>query len=284
MTITERIAVTGASGFVGRALMPVLATRGVPLDRATLGRSVNDVAETLLNCAAVIHLAGRAHRFGDQNMDDYMTDNVALTDHVLNAARNAGVKRFVFVSTIGVHGNATHGQPFRESDTPAPHNPYTKSKLLAEEHVRVFCAAHHMDWCIIRPPLVYGLDAPGNIGTLQKLIRLGVPLPFKNCGNRRSLIAVDYLARILEWAAAAPNAANRIFVVSDGIDRSTGGILQTLAAQMGTRVRLFAFPQKILRFTFGKRLAPLWDDLQVDATAVHTAMQDSVNSQDRMSA
>jgi nucleoside-diphosphate-sugar epimerase len=193
----------------------------------------------------------------------------------LRAAHAAKVTRFVFVSTIGVHGNATHGTPFRESDTPAPHTIYAETKWAAEQQVVAFCTAHGMEWCVIRPPLVYGPKAPGNIGTLQKLIRLGVPLPFRNSDNRRSLIAVEYLGAVLQWAATAPKAANRLFLVSDGIDRSTGGLLQTLAAQMGTRVRLFPFPQKILRFVAGKRFAPLWDDLQIDATAIHTAMRDA---------
>jgi nucleoside-diphosphate-sugar epimerase len=269
MTTHTRIAVTGAGGFVGRTLVRALGGRAMALDRTALSGDI-----TIAGAVAVVHLAGRAHRFNDTDRDAYVADNVALTARVLRAAYAAKVTRFVFVSTIGVHGTATHGTPFRESDTPAPHNIYAETKWAGEQLVMEFCAAHGMEWCVIRPPLVYGPNAPGNIGKLQKLVRAGVPLPFQNSDNRRSLIAVDYLGAILHWAATAPNAANRLFLVSDGIDRSTGGLLQTLAAQMGMHVRLFPFSQKILRFIAGKRFAPLWDDLQIDATAIHRAMRD----------
>lgn len=276
-----KIVITGANGFVGRHLVPVLAAKNyeiILLTRADFNWDDTVLAQKCHGAQAFIHLAGRAHKGGekkDEHEAVYHLDNVLLTRRSLELAQQSGVKQFIFLSTIGIYGQRHRGNPFVESDAPNPDTPYSRSKLEAEKEIIEFCRVHAMDWTILRPPLVYGADAPGNIGLLQKLIRLasrfGLPLPFASIRNRRSLICVTHLCKIITRCLTSEKSRNQAFNLADSSDRSTPDLLRLLAAQDGRKLRLWPFPVSLLRLGArltgqSKRLSPLWEDYRVDAT------------------
>jgi len=272
-------AVTGASGFIGQRLVPFLQAQGdgvTPLPRALFEREDTVLADAIKGADAVLHLAGRAHRFyrETQNSDDYFFDNVALTERLLAAAKTARVKRFVFVSSIKVNGPRTYGAPFRENDPASPKDPYAQSKHLAEMKIVKFCEENRIEWVILRPPLVYGRDAPGRIAVMRRMIAGGMPLPFANIRNKRSAVSIENFCAILRMAATTAQAANQLYLVADGVDRATPEFLRLLAALDQKRLRLFPFPQALLRSFFKmtgqyEDLETLWEDLQIDTTKLH---------------
>jgi nucleoside-diphosphate-sugar epimerase len=201
-------------------------------------------------CETVVHLAARAHVLNESS-DDPLTEfrrvNVDMTRACAEAAAQAGVKRFVYVSTIGVHGNATTSKPFRATDELAPHSPYAVSKQEGESAVFSIGRATGMEVTVIRPPLVYGPHVPGNFNSMMRWIQRGVPLPLGSVtGNRRSLVALDNLVDLLITCTNHPAAANEIFLVSDGEDLSTTSLLRRLGLAMGKPARLVSVPPSLL--------------------------------------
>jgi nucleoside-diphosphate-sugar epimerase len=256
----QKIVVTGASGFIGRALVAHLATLGHPV--VALSRSPADsggmqevrlpdyldvpfLAHLLHDASVVIHLAARAHQTGKGAMQDeaLFDDNVQTTQALLAAAGQAGVARFVFISSVGVNGNQTHGAPFTEDDTPAPAEAYARSKLRCEQRVEDAGVPH----VIIRPPLVYGAHAPGNFGRLVQAVARGMPLPLGSVHNARSLVALDNLLDFITLCTAHPAAVNQTYLVSDGEDISTTRLLQRTAMASGRPARLLPVPVALLR-------------------------------------
>jgi nucleoside-diphosphate-sugar epimerase len=285
------ILITGASGFVGRALMKRLQadqwfsvraavrslsrldqTAGAVIETGDLG-SVVDWQTALQGIDVVVHLAARAHMMQDTTANplaEHRKINVEGTLNVARQAQNAGVKRFIFLSTIKVNGEQTPlGRPFRAEDNPSPVDAYAISKREAEDGLRELCSNSTMDFVIIRPPLVYGPGVKGNFLTLLRWLDKGLPLPLASIHNKRSLVAVDNLVDLIITCIDHPAAANQTFLVSDSEDLSTPELLKRTAAAIGTRVYLLRAPVGLLHFAaqcFGKTAAihRLCGSLQLD--------------------
>jgi nucleoside-diphosphate-sugar epimerase len=264
-----KIAITGATGFIGRALVAAARTQGHEVQALSrqAGADYEDapsLAAVFAGADVVVHLAALAHRRG-AGLD--FDGNVRSTRAVAAAARAAGVGRLVFVSSIGVHGNVTRGKPFTEADEPAPAEPYARSKLQAEREVQ----SAGIEWVVIRPPLVYGAHAPGNFGLLVRAVARNWPLPLGAIRNRRSLVGVGNLCDFILACAGSPRAANQVFVVADGDDLSTPDIVREIARGLGKPARLLDVPPALVRLaaTLAGRKGVaqgLCDSLQVDAS------------------
>ena len=224
----------------------------------------------------VIHTAARAHVMKEDHADPaaiYHLMNVTLTEQLVQAAAEAGVKRFVFISSIKVNGEATYEKPFTESDTPAPMDDYGRSKWAAEQALTEIGIQTGMEIIILRPPLVYGPGVKGNFASLIKLVKKGVPLPFGAVNNRRSLIALDKLVSAILTAATHPAAANQTYLVADDEAISTTRLIRLIAEAQGKKVWLIPVPVSWMKFAAGllakKAMADrLFGSLEVDASKI----------------
>lgn len=263
------IAVTGSSGFVGRHLVSWLVSRGLRtiavsrssdslLPGGALLRSLRDysavsvIADAFQGAHAVVHLAARAHvmRSGPRHAEiaAYQRANIDGALLCADAALQAGCRRFVLVSTIGVNGNSTNGRPFTEDDAPSPREPYSYTKWQAERAVSMRLAGSNMELVIVRPPLVYGQGCHGNFRALINLVKLLPVLPFGAIGSLRSYIGIENLCSALEMAALHPDCANSQFVLSDGEDICLASLVRQLADCMGRmHVPLFNVPPVLLK-------------------------------------
>jgi UDP-glucose 4-epimerase len=197
---------------------------------------------------SVIHLAGRAHVFHEQDADPAAAYRHANTDVALSlarAAKAAGASRFVFMSTVKVYGERFI-HPLTERDPTAPEDDYGRTKLAAEEGLRAICADGAMTYTIIRSPMVYGPRGKGKLRRLARLVKTGLPLPLASVRNRRSIVAVDNLADILARCADDPNAANETFLVADGAPIFTPQMIRGIAAGLKAPARLLPFPPGLL--------------------------------------
>ena len=222
---------------------------------------------------AVIHLAARVHVMRDSAREPLVEFHHVNTEGTLNLARQAaaaGVRRFIFLSTIGVNGNSTlHGKVFVPTDTPCPHDPYSLSKYEAENGLHSIAQSTGMEVVIIRPPLVYGANAPGNFGKLTRLVAKSLPLPLGSINNRRSLVGIDNLVDFIITCLEHPDAANETFLVSDGEDLSTPDLIRRMARAMNRPARLFPVPVWALQagaslLGKGDAVQRLCGNLQVD--------------------
>ena len=252
-----RVLVTGANGFIGQALCSMLIGSGVAVNRSVRRSPVagdefvvgdidgsTDWRMSLAGCDAVVHLAGRAHQLDDQALDPleaFRRVNVQGSLALFSQAAAQGVKRFVHLSSIGVNGTQTV-EPFTEEDVSRPCESYAISKLEAEVGLIKLAAETGVELVIIRPPLVYGPDAPGNFGRLLRWMRKGIPLPLGAIHNRRSLVALGNLTDFIAVCLKNPAAANQIFLVSDGEDISTTDLLKRIAFLMKKSDRLLPVP------------------------------------------
>ncbi|UFS71301.1 NAD-dependent epimerase/dehydratase family protein [Geomonas sp. RF6] len=227
----------------------------------------------------VVHLAARVHVLREDSSDplsEFRKANVEGTARLAREAAAAGVRRFIFLSTIGVHGNRTlPGAPFRENDPASPHNDYSLSKWEAEEELRRLSREVAMETVIVRAPLVYGPAAPGNFRTLLDLVHRKVPLPLGAVRNERSFLYLQNLVAALALCAEHPAAAGKTYLVSDDDATSTVALVQTLAAALRTSPRIFPVPVPLLRVTGeilgkGSAVAGLVDSLTVDSSAIRS--------------
>jgi nucleoside-diphosphate-sugar epimerase len=286
------ILVTGAGGFVGTALSRTLVSRGVAVlgavrNGAGLGKiAVGDLdagtdwRAALKGCDAVVHLAARVHVMSDQSHDPilaYRTVNVDATMNLARQAVDAGVKRFVFVSSVKVNGESTRARPFRGSDVPMPGDPYGQTKMEAEQGLQELARETGLEVVIVRPPLVYGPGVKANFLNLMKLVQIGVPLPFGRVSNLRSMVAVDNLVDLLIVCSTHPHAPGNIFMVSDGADMDMKALVTQIASAMNRRVLFMPIPlgfmvaiAKLLR----KQgvLDRLLSSLQVDMTLTQATL------------
>jgi nucleoside-diphosphate-sugar epimerase len=286
-----RILVTGASGFIGNALVKRLLSqavfRSVTLAMRRIGPkwpegvqqcivgsldAANDWSTALEGISAVVHCAARVHLLSEKAvnpLDDFRHTNVQGTLNLARQAAGAGVRRFVFLSSIGVNGAETFRSPFTAELEVAPHSPYAVSKYEAELGLHALAVETGMEVVIIRPPLVYGPDAPGNFGSLLRWLERGIPLPLGTIHNQRSLVALDNLVDLIVTCITHPAAANQTFLVSDGEDVSTTELLRRMGKAMGRPARLVPVPVGLLKLAaamLGKRdvAQRLCGSLQVD--------------------
>ena len=275
------VLVTGASGFIGRAACAAFARRGWQVHAAVRDGAIIEGAQTVLGSLeqgwpvdgvdVVVHLAGIAHQVhGKAAESTYRALNCEATERLASAAIQAGVRRFVFMSSIKVNGERTPiDRPFHASDTPQPEDRYARSKRDAERTLAGLDGK--MQIAVVRPPLVYGPGVRANFLRLVRLVDRGLPLPLGAIRNRRSLIYVGNLADLIVAAASAPAAAGRPLLAADGEELSTPQLVSEIARALGTPARLIGVPVGLLRLggaLTGKRaeIGRLVDSLVVDAS------------------
>ncbi|SDI52554.1 UDP-glucose 4-epimerase [Bradyrhizobium sp. Rc2d] len=255
--------VTGANGFLGRHIVPALAREGWSVRRAVRSPEGTD-GEVVINSIgpetdwqaalegvdAVVHLAARVHYKNEEHAVQLYRDvNVDGTLHLARYAATAGVRQFIFISTVLVHGRSNDGRaPFSESDVPTPRGLYGTSKAEAEAGLRALARDSDMKISVIRPPLIYGAGAKGNFALLTRAVRRGLPLPFAAIRNRRNFLSVQNLSSfILHRLGHSDPASNfEIFLLADRERVSTPEFIACLARASGKSARLFGIPPKLL--------------------------------------
>ena len=260
-----KILITGATGYLGSTVARHLIQAGKNVVRTGRRKSSSDKSQyisrelrsntdwsdVLKGVSHIVHTAARVHVLNERSKDPLEAFREVNVEGTLNLARQAlqaGVKRFIFISTIGVNGSKTiKGNTFSENDIPHPHNNYALSKWEAEQGLAKIAAGTNMEVVVIRAPLIYGPNAPGNFGRLIKLVKLGIPLPFSNVKNRRSLIAIDNLVQFISLALSHPFAANKTYLVADDELLSTPEILRSIAAFNHKKLFLMPFPVFLMR-------------------------------------
>lgn len=287
----SRALVTGATGFVGAQLCPILAQHGWQvacvgrysskgactegLEEVLLPLSSEDILwqDALRSVSCVVHLAAHVHQMRDQRQGAnlYNEVNVAGSQFVAEQAARVGVRRFVYLSSIKVNGEGGDPTPYRAENAPNPLDDYGRSKWQAEVALRDLCARSGMELVIIRPPLVYGPGVRANFKRLLHLAELGVPLPLGSIDNRRSLVNVWNLVDFIETCMTNPRAPGSTFLISDGEDLSTPQLLRKLSYLMDRPSRLFRFPPRALYrlaqwVGLGPEMKRLCESLQVDIT------------------
>lgn len=287
------VLVTGANGFIGRKTVHALRRHDWQVRAALRKRNwvaavppdvhctvvgdigpATDWSAALKGVDVVIHVAGRAHIVHETAAEPPLMFRYVNTLGTLKLAREAakaGVRRFVYVSSIGVNGSVTHDKPFSESDMPRPESIYAQSKWEAEQGLWQLQADADMEVVVVRPPAVYGYGAPGNLPRLIQLIRRGIPLPLASVHNLRSFISVENLAELLVSCAGHPGAAGELFIAAGGEDVSTPELIGYLADGLGCQAHLWSLPVGIIRM--GSSIAgnlpavsSLCDSLQVDVS------------------
>jgi nucleoside-diphosphate-sugar epimerase len=297
--ISSRILVTGASGFIGQHLCPFLVDKGrnvvaclrtesslgtlvqrkesIEIIRTPRLQSARDIVNELRGVEVIIHLGGRAHVMREHSVDplaEFRAANVETTRILAHAAIEAGVRRFVFVSSIKVNGESTDRSPFTADDTPRFCDSYGQSKFEAEECLRNSADGSAMEFVIVRPPLVYGPGVKGNFLSLLKSVHSGIPLPLGSLKNKRSLISIFNLVEFLNVVIDHDAAANNRFVVADQQDVSIPELIRSICILMRTSPQLLPCPVPVLRLlglVSGKRRAVqrLCEPLIVDRSKVN---------------
>ncbi|SAK74552.1 putative epimerase/dehydratase WbiG [Caballeronia pedi] len=293
----RRIAITGANGFVGRAVSRALLTRGIAVtglvrrdaqcEPGVDARAINSLdalaPDAFAGCDAAIHLAARVHVMADAKsqaravLDAYRATNVDGTLAAADAARRAGVTRFVLMSSIKALGERDPGRPFTEDDERDPPDAYGVSKAEAEVKLLEFGSRTGLEIAVVRPPLVYGPGVRANFLAMMRAIARGLPLPLGAIDARRSLVSVDNLASATIECALNPVAAGRLFHVTDGYDPGVAELARKLGEHLGKPARLVPVPAGLLRgiaSLTGKtaQIDRLTGSLRVDSQRIRDAL------------
>ncbi len=280
------VLVTGASGFIGRNLVPALEEKGWLVRRVLRKPPLGpeDVLveyidgntnwdEALRDVDAVVHLAGRVHRFepnGDHG--SYRSLNRDGTLRLAQSAAAAGIDHFIYMSTISVNGSRTNDRgPFREDDVPAPKGIYPISKAEAEQGLVAIARTSNLKITVVRPPLVYGPQALGNFRRLLAAIRLGLPLPFAAIHNRRAFVAIENLVSFIIHRLLHPERSFEVFLVADDEQVSTPEFARRIGKACGQHLRLFPLPDGVLHMFFNLLRRPEFGDsllgsMEIDIT------------------
>jgi nucleoside-diphosphate-sugar epimerase len=277
-----KLLLTGSTGFVGAAVMRSLVvddayevrvlSRSAATDLSSATDHVTeagdwreaDFSKALRDVSVIVHLAARVHVMQEAASDPIAAFRAVNVDATLNLARQAavaGVKRFVFISSVKVNGEATPpSEPFLPDAVPAPQDAYGISKMEAEQGLRQIAARTGLEVVIIRPPLVYGPGVKANFAALMRAVKRGLPLPFGAVHNQRSLVGLDNLVSFIVACATHPKAANQTFLISDGQDLSTPELIRKMAAVAGVSACLWPLPVWVLQA--GARLIGKGDAVQ----------------------
>ena len=295
------ILVTGSTGFVGSRLLAskeavarsiqFCAITRQPFNEIPLNveqiriediSEKTDWSEALAGVDAVVHLAARVHVMSDGSsspLEEYRKANVLSTLSLAMQAADAGVKRFIFLSSIKVNGEKTKlGEPFTEDSIPKPEDPYGISKLEAEKGIREICNATGMQYVLIRSPLIYGPGVGANYQRLMNLVQRRLPLPLGGIVNKRSMLALDNLIHFILLAARHPKAANQLFLLSDHNTLSTPELIDRMAICMGyPSNRLISVPVNLLRLAglcLGQSAAidRLTESLEINSNKAHSLL------------
>lgn len=291
----KNILVTGANGFLGKDLCEVLSgeqfnhqyqvtaiTRSPVLISSSSGVKLHSIAdlkssvewhELLKDINTIVHTAAAVHipKNKEKELGNSFTSvNVDVTNDLALRAAAAGVKRFIFISSIKVNGEQTElSTPFTHLDTPAPQGLYAESKYLAEQKLKHICKKSGMEFVVLRPPLIYGKNVKANLLQLIKAIDSNLPLPFGRTENKRSLIAKENFIDLIETCIWHPRAAGQIFLASDDHDISTTDLIKLLSIGLNSSPILFSPNKRLLKASltfFGKKglYSRVYDNLQVD--------------------
>lgn len=289
--VVLKVLLTGATGFVGRGVLEAFAAipelhlavavrsrlsgefPGVEVHSIDGLSATQDWTSALAGVDVVVHAAARVHVMHETAGDPLAEFRAVNVEGTLNLARQAaaaGVRRFIFISSIKVNGESTPpGRPFRAEDVPAPADPYGQSKLEAERALSRLAEERAMEWVVIRPPLIYGPGVGANFASLMRAVQRQLPLPFARVRNQRSLVARDNLVDLLRVCLEHERAANQIFLVSDDHDLSSAELCRHLAMALGVRPRLLPVPVALLQglaalFGRGAQAQRVLGSLQVD--------------------
>jgi nucleoside-diphosphate-sugar epimerase len=293
------ILVTGANGFIGQTLCSMLRSNGLDHRKAVrrttgqpnasslatievgeIGRCT-DWSAALNGVTAIVHLAARAHVRGSgpatRSLTEFRRINTAGTEQLAQMAVKAGVRRFIYVSTVKVNGDTSALCPFTESAAPNPQDAYGISKWEAEQALWRIAHDTGLEVAILRPPLVYGPGVGSNFLSLINAVNTKIPLPLASVDNRRSLVFAANLTNAIMACLVQPAAAGQTYFVSDGEDVSTPELIRRLAAALGVPPRLIPVPPPALRFAgriFGKQeiVLRLTESLQVDSAKIRSQL------------
>lgn len=296
------ILVTGASGFIGNALVDylqksnhaqniVVALRANAKSAWTsrvIIRQIDNIGphtdwtQALEQISTVIHCAARVHIMKDtanNHLSDYRLVNVQGTLNLAKQAAAKGVRRFIFLSSIKVNGDFTgYGKKFKADDSPAPVDAYGISKMEAEQGLQEISKKTGMEFVIIRPPLVYGPNAKGNFLSMVKWVNRRIPLLLGSIDNKRSFVSIDNLVNLISVCISNPSATNQIFLVSDGEDMSTANLIHRLGLALNKKTHLILIPVRLFKLTFfiiGKKHVAhrICSSLEVDIQKTHEILK-----------